>query len=593
MAHYATSIAAEHELFATVLTPLTKQHLSAEGVVHMPMVEAARGKRRVRVSVTLTPEKKKGQAHMIPEEQNAMIRASVTRRRLVDLDLWYQEGHMATATVGSERGTAEDKAHEQWNCDYLTHQPQTTIEPRQWEAARRMTGQPKARKLQELRNLQETNMIAEIKRFFKDNSQEWHLNQINMNMLVNVCDPDDQARTPGYSLKERHEPYWVGAVLGYSPVQAATYAIAHEEWAKTTRIGGKKLGGNDMKAVNEKTWLTVCAVQSARDGTAKLRMLPETVFKNVLIRKRHRVDWSSFLDKGEPHPLRTNAAFQLEQDPELAQRERHLLPIVIHGYELGMKCFEDNERIFGAARRQAQHSLDLPTYSECHDLSPREAIEAVKRGRLPPHIGGGRVLRTGPTERDGQSIVFDRHLKDGDAIELVGHLRSNNMHVRSFTDNAGKPGAASLLTLAALAAVGRSGADCFKAINQSDVDRINTQSEWDALSKVCGIPLTVPGTGQPQQLRDDCYVDYAERVGPMHTPVQFMGCLATEEVLGNFIQSKGMDDTDPMNGTIHVYICRPRRNPQHSFLAAWQFSPSHLTHMADAHTGQPADVDDD
>ena len=50
-----------------------------------------------------------------------MIRASVVRRKIQDLDAWYNQAIIVACIVGSERGTAEDNAHEQINLDLLTN----------------------------------------------------------------------------------------------------------------------------------------------------------------------------------------------------------------------------------------------------------------------------------------------------------------------------------------------------------------------------------------------------------------------------------------------------------------------------------------
>ena len=109
----------ELELLTAFLTPLTANSWSATHGLRMPVIAAATGKRRVRASITLTPEKKAKELKMSPDEQNAMIRASVVRRKIQDLDAWYNQAIIVAGIVGSERGTAEDNAHEQINLDLL------------------------------------------------------------------------------------------------------------------------------------------------------------------------------------------------------------------------------------------------------------------------------------------------------------------------------------------------------------------------------------------------------------------------------------------------------------------------------------------
>mmetsp|Transcript_32244 Transcript_32244/g.84538 ORF Transcript_32244/g.84538 Transcript_32244/m.84538 type:complete len:154 (-) Transcript_32244:2053-2514(-) len=85
-------------------------------------------------------------------------------------------------------------------------------------------------------------------------------------------------------------------------------------------------------------------------------MLPETAFKNLLVRKRHKVDWSTFLVCGEPSPLRTSAAFFLEENPQLAQEDPSLLPIVIHGLDAGRQTYNARSLIM----RMPAFDISLP-----------------------------------------------------------------------------------------------------------------------------------------------------------------------------------------------------------------------------------------
>ena len=136
---------------------------------------------------------------------------------MVDFDVWYTNGDVARAMAGSEHGTEQDQAHEQLNIDFLTSLPQTVLPAEQHESARRMTGTARKDKLQAIRNKEEEALIKWIKTFMKANSPAWLFEDCVMNMKVNICNPEDDDRTPGYTLKERHEAYWTGALLGYMP----------------------------------------------------------------------------------------------------------------------------------------------------------------------------------------------------------------------------------------------------------------------------------------------------------------------------------------------------------------------------------------
>lgn len=588
--HVALTDSEEIANLTPFLTTLTTQHFSTEHGLRMPVIAAAVGKRAVLTSITLTPEKKANCLKMVPERQNSMIQASITGRRLRDFDLWYQSGEIAKAIAGSERGTEEENAHEQLNILWLTLLAKTAVEAEQHQAARRMTGKAKLDKLQAIRNKEEAALIAHIKAWLKANSPAWLLDECNMNSRVNICDDHDAHRTPGYPLKERNEPYCQLALLGYTPAECLAYALAHDAWAITTNTGAKKLSGKDT--VKEGTWLSTCAFQTSRDGTTHLRMLPETALRNIIVKKRHKIDWSSFLARGPSSTLRTNAAFQMEQDAQSAQREPYLVPIVVHGYEEGLECFSQNDAsMFGSERKQQ----GLPSYYECHLMTPQEQVFSIRHGKLPmrdPFFGRAIAKARAPTV--GTAVIVDRHVLCGDAIALASSIRRENVLLKSYTDNVGQDGSANVIALAALAECGRRGSDFYHSMTQTIVDRFNTRAEWDAIGIQFSMPLVDATTGRCRQIPNDAaYTDFMQTYATVNAPVSFMGVASTVDVIQAFIMSKSMTDTDPANGTVHLYVCRPHTQRDHTFVVAWQFTPAHLTAMATAHGEGASDDNQD
>ena len=568
----------ELELLTAFLTPLTANSWSATHGLRMPVIAAATGKRRVRASITLTPEKKAKELKMSPDEQNAMIRASVVRRKIQDLDAWYNQAIIVAGIVGSERGTAEDNAHEQINLDLLTNFAQTKVDDAALRAAKRLTGTQQYHALQTIRNKQEEQLIKHVRSFMKQNSCAWDLTRCNMNICVQICASEDTARTPGYPLKERHEGYFAGAICGYAPPEAVAFALAHDAWAKTTRVGSRKLGKGNKDMIKESTWITDVAFNIARDGSDQLRMLPETCLKNLILRKRHRIDWSSFLARGEPCPRRTNAAFQIEADPEAAQRDPLLLPIVIHGFEKGSQIYTLNEQQFAESR------VGLPSYLECHELSPSEAVQSVKKSQLPDRAPfHGATITVSRPKHIGAALVIDRHVRIGEAISICMEMRKMNMKVKSFTDNIGHDGASNIITLGAVAEIGRKATDFYQRINGVNVDRLNTADEWRMLGDtLAGVPLIDAATNAPRALTDTIFDDFMTRYSTVHAPAQYMGVVTTADVIQAFIRSTIMDEDDPCNGTVHIYVVRSLRNPQHTCAVAWQFTAQHLTNIADS-----------
>ena len=94
-------------------------------------------------------------------------------------------------------------------------------------------------------------------------------------------------------------------------------------------------------------------------------------------------------------------------------------------------------------------------------------------------------------------------------------------------------------------------------------------------------------------MTDSLFEDFMANYTTVSAPARFMGVASTIDTISAFLMSKTMDDNDPNNGTVHIYVCRPCNTSRHTFAVAWQFTPVHLAYVANAMANADADSDHD
>ena len=456
-------------------------------------------------------------------------------------------------------------------------------------AARRATGD-KARKMwQAIRNARWQHLIDQRKQFFKANMPVWDFTACNMDQKINVIADEDYEDTEGYPLKERSEDYYVGALLGLSVQNGVASALRYEQRSMRSRYAAKKVTSGNRVEVDRKGMWRLCAAADARDGVDVLEMLPETTMKNLIVKKRYRIDYQSFLVQGITGgltPVRSNVAMQLERNPECSQEDLDLVPILLYGEELGPQSIALNDTKFGAKRKER----GLPTFLECHQMTPAESRQTVQLNRLPlrsPFFG--RQLLLPQRAANGRGIVIDRHCVEGDSPTFVQVMRTDNMLVKSFVDNVGHTNAAGVICAGAGQLIAVNGHDFYQRISQAVVDRMNTTDAWRALGETMGVSLINPSTGHALAVQDRFLTDVMKRA-TIHHPCRFMGIVASDDLLRYFYESKRSEEADITSGTIHLYLVRSKAAPQHIYTVAWQFSAEYLEKLAN--TREEADKED-
>jgi hypothetical protein len=333
-----------------------------------------------------------------------------------------------------------------------------------------------------------------------------------------------------------------------------------------------------------------------RHGVDRLEPAFETVIKWMLSTGRYVLCHQYMSAHAEKTgPIRENAYDMLESDPRRAEAGNQMLvPIVLYGYEDGVKSLELLDQFFGGDVRRG-----LPSYQDIHGLTLAQAKHADTVGVMP----NGTRIHLQERPHIGNAIVIDREMSRGRGNDAMRLLVSRRLRVRSFLDNQGLPNHDTFVSTLAAAMLAGKGVEFYTRTAQPDVDALHSQMMLRALGTALGVSLFIGAQAQPQPLTDMAMGDYFDGEDhPDHTgvpkavvrfPAKFDGVLAYD-AFEELLSSSVHDMTQPDQPTVHVGIVRSFADNDagvHTFAVAWQCSSAHVQSLARDHaTAEAAEV---